>query len=456
LSTALGRIIVEDFLKNSKPCINALVRELSAFRVPRRKTRLFYIEKGLKREVVVEGEHVFLRGSVEYSNPQLTVEELQGIIAVRLLEVCGNYFENRDTRAIEKKDVDEICERLVKSPLGKVVSFLLNTDDIEPDRYSMNPLKESIVETGQSAFPAAYVKNEELEIDRKFVEKYKGSLITEDEVETIESRLSQSNYMDMVDSVKYEQLEGLSESFGMRLCLPSMRMPHTVLEKETSNGLLHYVIRENHKDYAAVEQIYHCMGRSMKNRTTLLLLPHSTKGYGSKRAARGKIYFKGTGLKSLKVAYRPTPLYPNAIDPKDVSFANADDKFEVSGEKILNYDFHETPASPQFIIYSIASPEDVVLWHGIGAFGASELVKSYTSVRSYFSTVFSKTLWNRYGVSARIPLQFNVVPEKMWAHPVYDNIDASVGCVKDLQGLSRMGMSLELLPAQEYLRGSSF
>ena len=142
LSTALGRIIVEDFLKNSKPCIEALVRGLSAFRVPRRKTRLFYIEKGLKREVVVEGEHVFLRGSSEYSNPQLTVEELQGIIAVRLLEVCGNYFENRDTRAIEKKDVDEICERLVNPPLGKVVSFLLNTDDIEPDRYSMNPLKE--------------------------------------------------------------------------------------------------------------------------------------------------------------------------------------------------------------------------------------------------------------------------------------------------------------------------
>jgi len=448
-------MIVEGFLKNSKPCIEALVRKISAFKGLWRKISLFQMDKGQKRETVVEGEHIFIRGSVEYSNPQLTVEELQGIIAVRLFEVCGNYFENRSTLTIEKRDVDEICERLTKPSLEKAVSFLLNTDDIEPDRYSMNPLKESIMETGQSAFPAAYAKTEGLEIDRKFVEKYNGSLVTQNEAEIIESYLSQSNYMDMVDSVKYEQLEGLSEAFGMRLCLPSMRMPLTVLEEETSGGLLHYMIRENNKDYAAIEQIYHCMGRSMKNRTTLLLLPHSTKGYGSKRAARGKIYFKGTELKSLKVAYRPTPLYPNAIDPKDLSFADADDEFEVSGKKIVNYDFHETPGSPQFIIYSIASPEDAILWHGIGAFGASELVKSYTSARSYFSSVVSNELYNKYGILTKIPLQFNIVPEKMWTHPVYDNIDASVDCVKDLQDLSRMGMYIELLPTHEYLRGSS-
>ena len=42
---------------------------------------------------------------------------------------------------------------LKKPPQGIVVPFLLNTDDVEPDRYSMNPLKHSLVESGQSAFP---------------------------------------------------------------------------------------------------------------------------------------------------------------------------------------------------------------------------------------------------------------------------------------------------------------
>ena len=63
------------------------------------------------------------------------------------------------------------------------------------------------------------------------------------------------------------------------------------------------------------------MGRSMKNLTTLLTVPHSIRGYGSKRAARGRIYFEGTKLKSIRVDYRTTLLYPNAIDPADVSVA---------------------------------------------------------------------------------------------------------------------------------------
>ena len=58
------------------------------------------------------------------------------------------------------------------APEGIIYPFMLITDDVEPDRYSMNPLKNSIVESGQSAFPSANVKTENLEIDRDFFHKY--------------------------------------------------------------------------------------------------------------------------------------------------------------------------------------------------------------------------------------------------------------------------------------------
>jgi len=351
--------------------------------------------------------------------------------------------------------VDEICETLSKPPLGKIVSFLLNTDDVEPDRYSMNPLKESIVKSGQSAFPSASVKTERLGIDQKFKRKYEGTLISADEAELIDRHLETCNnsYMDMVDAVKYEQLENLSEFFGIDLCLPSMRMPITVLEKETTNGLLHYIIRESHKDYESIERVYNCMGRSIKKRTTILTVPHSEKGYGSKRAARGRIYFEDTKLKRIKITYRTTPLYPNSIDPDDVSVAKADDRFIVEGENLTNYNFNETPSSPQFILYSLGSPEDAVLWHGIGAFGASQLVRSYTTTRLACARDLMITdLKEKYGITIKIPLQFNIVPKKMWAHPIHNNIDASIGSIEDLKDLAKMGMKLEYLLAYEYTR----
>ena len=93
MSTHLGRMMVEDFLKNSKPCLEAIIKELSLFKGDkRRKVRLFYFKNGQKKELTLDGTHFFLRSSVEYSNPQLTVEEVQGIIAARLIEVSGNYF----------------------------------------------------------------------------------------------------------------------------------------------------------------------------------------------------------------------------------------------------------------------------------------------------------------------------------------------------------------------------
>ena len=456
MSSDLCRVILEDFLKSSWACVDVLVKELATFKEDSRKpVSLYYFKNGQRNDITFEGTHFFLRCSVEYSNPQLTVEEVQGIIATRLLEVCSNYFIQRGLHEANEKDKEELCAVLKNPPSGTVVSFLLNTDDIEADRYSINPLKESIVNSGQSAFPAANVKTEKLEIDQKFVQKYEGSLFCKSEVERIDRYLKNcgNSYMNMVDAAKYEHLEKLSESFGINLSLYSMRLPLSVLERESADGLLHHIIREAHKDYQTTELVYKYMGRSVKNLTTLLTIPHSPKGFGSKRAARGRIYFDGDRLRSVKVDYRTTLLYPNAIDPSDISLAQADDTLTVEGDKLVNYNFKETPSSPQFFLYSLASPENAVLWHGIGAFGASELLKSYATMRSACSSgSLIKDLNERYGVKARIPLQFNLVPKYMWFHPVHRNIDASIGCVQNLKDLADLGIKMEHLPSDRFIR----
>jgi len=452
----LARIIVEDFLKSSWSCIEALVGELATFKPDAgRKIRFFHFRNGRKDEATFDSGHFFLRASVEYSNPQLTVEEVQGIIAARLLEVCGNHFYYYGLHTVDDKDVDEICGMLSDPSQGVVVPFLLNTDEIEPDRYSMNPLKESILNSGQSAFPCATVKTDTLGIDKNFVQKYEGSLICKDEIDLISRLLKTCNnsYVDMVDAVKYEQLEKLSQAFGINLTIYSIRMPLTVLGEEKPDGMLHHIIRETHSGYESIECVYKCMGRSMKNLTTLLTVPHSSKGYASKRAVRGRIYFDGAKLKSIKVNYKTAPLYPNAIDPGDVSVAKAEDTFNVEGNKLVNYDFKETPSSPQFFLYSLASPENAVLWHGIGAFGASELLKSYTTTRvACAKDLIVKGLSEKHGVATKIPLQFNLVPRHMWFHPVHRNIDASIGCVQNMKDLADLGMKMEHLQTNQYIR----
>jgi hypothetical protein len=456
LSSDLSGIIVEDFLKSSWPCIEALVKELNIFQGDNNTSaHLYFFKNGQRSETTFDGGHFFLRSSVEYSNPQLTVEEVQGIIAARLLEVCGDYFYYYGLHGVDQKDVSQICELLNDPSQGLVVPFLLNTDEIEADRYSMNPLKDSIVNSGQSAFPCATVKAENLEIDQKFAQKYNGSLICRGEIELIARQLKACNnsYVDMVDAVKYEQLENLSKAFGMNLRIYSMRMPLAVLEKETTDGLLHHIVEETHMGSQAIERIYKFMGRSMKNMTTLLTVPHSKKGFGSKRAARGRIYLDGARLKSVRIDYKTTLLYPNAIDPGDVSVARADDTFNVDGDRLVKYDFKETPSSPQFFLYSLASPENAVLWHGIGAFGASELLKSYTTIRAACaSDSLIRDLNEKYRIATKIPLQFNLVPKYMWFHPVHRNIDASIGCVDNMRDLANLGMKMENLPTEQYIR----
>jgi hypothetical protein len=411
---------------------------------------LFRFKKSQRVNSTFEGNHFFLRGSVEYSNPQLTVEEVQGIIGTRMLEACGNYFHDYGLHKPDIDDLAQLCEALKKPPQGLIIPFLLNTDDTEPDRYSMNPLKEAIVTSGQSAFPAAYVKTEELKVDNQFVSKYEGTLISKSEAELIGRHLesAKGSYVDLVDAVKYAQMENLSETFGIDLSLYALRMPLATLQAETEDDLLHHTISEAHRDYEAVKQAYDCMGRSMTKRTTLLTVPHSKKGYGSKRAARGKIYFNETKLESVSVKYQTTKLYPNAIDPDDVSIAQAEDNFTVAGEKLADYSFAETPSSPQFFLYSLGSPENAAVWHGVGAFASPQLLQSYASVRGVCRRgQLVKDLKEKHGVSLEVPLQFNLAPEGMWVHPVHRNIDASIGCVENPADLVRMGMKLEYLSA---------
>jgi hypothetical protein len=444
-------MLAESFLKSSwSCCIKVIVEKLANWSTEpsRRPVTLFKVKDNRRTDCTFEGDHFFLRGSVEYTNPQLTVEDVQGVVAARLLEVCGNYFHEHGLHEPDEGDVTELCERMKKPPQGKIVSFLLNTDDVEPDRYSINPLKASFVASGQSAFPAANVKTDQLKVDENFVAKYNGTLICKAEEELISQQLADANgsYLDFSDSVKYAQLEKLSDVFRLDLSLPALRMPLATLKAENKEGMIHRIIGETHRDFDAVKEAYGCMGRSISNRTTLLTVPHSGFGFGSKRAARGKLRFDGNKLESVTVHYKTTALYPNAMDPEDVSIAQCEDKFVVVGDKLADYSFAETPSSPQFFLYSLASPEDGALWHGVGAFAAAQLVQSYASARAACREGRMIKGLSDYGVRMDVPLQLNLSPSGLWVHPVHRNIDASIGCVENLADLASMGMKIEHLP----------
>ena len=446
------RLLLEDFLKTSFSTVRVLAEGATALKGQNsnRRITLFRYIDGRKVSVPFSDERFYLRGSVEYTNPQLTIEEVQGIIGTRLLETCANYFFEHGLRQPNDGDEVALAELLKKPPQGYIVPFLLNTDDVEADRYSMNPLKQSIVDSGQSAFPAAYVKTDQLKIDKAYLKKYDGTLISQKEATIITESLQASNgsYLDLVDSIKYSQLKELSSFFGMDLSLYTLRMPLSTLQTETKDGLLHYIIKESNQDYASIEEAYTCMGRSMKNRTTLLTIPHSKKGFGSKRAARGKLHFENGKLLDATIKYKTTQLYPNAMDPEDIAVAVCDDSFSVLGEKLADYSFAETPSSPQFFLYSIGSPEDATLWHGIGAFAAPQLLQSYRSGRiACREGRLIKNLKEKYNINVDVPLQFNLAPDGIWSHPIHRNIDASIGSVEDLPDLAHRGMRLEYLPA---------
>ena len=446
------RLLLEDFLKTSFSTVKVLLEGAQAAKglTPNRKVTLFRYVNGGKVSVPFENERFYLRCSVEYTNPQLTVEEVQGIIGTKMLVTAANYYLERGLHEPNAGDVTALSELLKKPDEGHIVPFLLNTDDVEADRYSMNPLKQSIVDSGQSAFPVANVTTVGLKIDEAYAKKYDGSMISKKETALITEVLREGNgnYLDFSDSIKYIQLKELSEFFGMDLFLYSLRMPLSTLKAENKDGLLHYVISESNHDYSSVEAAYTCMGRSMKNRTTLLTVPHSKKGYGSKRAARGKLHFENGKFLDAIVTYKTTPLYPNAMDPEDVAMAVCDDKFTVAGEKLSDYSYAETPSSPQFFLYALASPEDATMWHGVGAWGASQLLQSYANAHTACKEgKLLKEINQKYHLNVRIPLQFNLAPEGLWSHPIHRNVDASIGSVEDMDDLGRRGMKIEYLSA---------
>ena len=209
----------------------------------------------------------------------------------------------------------------------------------------------------------------------------------------------------------------------MNLSLFALRMPLSTMQTENKDGIIHHIIAESHHDYQAIEEAYTCMGRSMTKRTTLLTIPHSKKGYGSKRAARGKVHFAENKLLDVAVKYKTTKLYPNAMDPEDVAVAECDDSFTVMGEKLWDYNFQETPSSPQFFLYSIASPEDAAVWHAVGSFAAPQLLQSCRSARTACREgKLIKNLSEKYQINLDVPLQFNLAPEGEWSHPTTETL----------------------------------
>jgi len=456
MSVDLVPQLVENFLEDSLGCVKVLHERLASLKkTAGRSVPFYFFRKNEKRMVEYDSGHFFLRTSVEYSNPQLTVEEVQGIITVRMLEACSHFFRGKVVKEVDSRGISEICELLRKPSYDVVVPFLLNADDVEPDRYSMNPLRSSILESGQSSFPVFSVNTDELVIDKGFFSKYEGTLISRKETELIDEFLGcvSGSYVDLVDMVKYSQLEELSELFGIDMCVPSLRFPLEVLAGEGDKGVIKGIIEKSHDSFDSVKRIYNLMGRSMKKRRTLLAVPHSSKGFGSKRAARGRLYFDKGCLAEVKVRYRTTRLYPNAIDPEDVSVAEGEDTFTIDGKTLVDYSYSETPSTPQFILYSLVSPEDACLWHAVGAFGAKELVKSYTSTHlACTERKIFKELVDDSRLVARVPIQFNLPPGGLWAHPVHENVDASIGSVENSEELLERRIRVEFLPTDEYTR----
>jgi hypothetical protein len=91
------------------------------------------------------------------------------------------------------------------------------------------------------------------------------------------------------------------------------------------------------------------------------------------------------------------------------------------------------------------SPEDASLWHGVGEFAGSNLLKSYSSVQSAFLTNQILREVPRPKICQAPAIAFNLTPEKMWTHPVHGNIDTSLGCVSDLKAFLGKEMKVTCL-----------
>jgi hypothetical protein len=61
-------------------------------------------------------------------------------------------------------------------------------------------------------------------------------------------------------------------------------------------------------------------------------------------------------------------------------------------------------------------------------------------------------LKEKYGHQVKVPLQLNLIPKNIWVNPVHNNIDASIGCVENLEDLVKIDVKLECLSTKEYTR----
>ena len=449
MSGSLAVELLERFHADSWPAVELLVASLGN-EVPRTRSPVeMFRFRGARREPVRLPPSTFLlRTSVEYANPQLTLEELQGILLARLLEVSARYARAQSSRRPSPEDLPALAGWLAEPPRGEVVPFVLNVDDIEADRYSINPLRSSIMESGQSARAVADVRCAGLAMDPAFVDRYRGKLVSERDVREIGEELSgvgDGSYLDLVDRVKYRQLDAYTDLLGIDLGIPALRMPLTTLREETTSGPLHRLISAAHRDVPTLRTLYGMFGREFGRRKTLLpAVPHAPDGAASKRLVRGKVVVDIDRLSKVEVRYGSGPLYPNEIDKGDTARGVADTEFEVDPGRLQSYDFRTTPASPQFALYMLASPEDGALWHGLGKYAGVQIVESYTT---FHRACADGAPFLGVPLTCRSdPPQWDLVADGMLSHPKWGNIDASAHCVEDVAKL--LPLHTRLRPVQ--------
>jgi hypothetical protein len=438
MTGTVARELLAAFHDSSWPSVEALV---AARRSPHERSTarpaLFYFHNGRREAVPIRRDQFLLRTSVEYANPQVTLEELQGIVLARLLAVSAEFAEAHADRRPVAADLPELARRLEERPRDRIVPFVLNVDDIEPDRYSVNPMRASIVRSGQSARAVADVRTEELSVDGEFVDRYRGKLVADRDVQAVRDELSSAStrsYLDLVDRVKYRQLEEASTLLGIDLAIPALRMPLTSLREGGASDALPTLVAAAHRDVPTLRQLYGLFGREFgRRKTTLPAVPHGPGGEASKRLVRGKVVVDGDRITDLEVRYQSGPLYPNEIDPADVARGEASAAFHVDPGRMQSYDFRTTPASPQFALYMLASPEDGAIWHGVGKYAGIQIVETYTAFHRA-SRATGRFLDVPVDCPADPP-QFDLVAEGMLCHPEWKNIDASIACVESLPSL---------------------
>src|SRR5439155_23673142 len=149
----------------------------------------------------------------------------------------------------------------------------------------------------------------------------------------------------------------------------------------------------------------------------------------SKIYATSRLKFDKSALIEVEVSYDNCELYPNEVDPSDLSVVRANGHARVSREELVEYDFHQTRSSPQFALYLLSSPEGAAIWHGAGRSAGLELLRSYASV---LTAVRSNVLEIDFPwILHQDRLHFDLTPELMLVHPKLNNVDASANCLPE-------------------------